>query len=75
MDAPRVLQSIYMTQNEFHELDDPKNKNRIERWEGLGAPAIEADLVKNSGISFVGAPERHALAWIWLKFKKAQPAS
>lgn len=61
--------------DEFHELKDPKNRNRIERWESLGAMAIEADLLKNAGVTFIGAPERHALAHIWLKFKKAQPAS
>lgn len=61
--------------DEFHELKDPKNKNRIERWEGLGIIAIETDLLKNAGIAFIGAPERHALAHMWLKFKKAQPAS
>lgn len=61
--------------DEFHELKDPKNKNRIERWEGLGVIAIEADLLKNAGMAFIGAPERHDLARMWLKFKKAQPAS
>lgn len=62
-----------MKNEDLAELNDPKNKNRIERWEGIGVEAIEADLSTNGGITYIGPEDRHALARKWIEFKKSQP--
>lgn len=62
-----------MYPDDLTELQDPKNKNRLERWENIGVAAIETDLLENEGRTYIGPEDRHELARIWIAYKKSQP--
>jgi hypothetical protein len=57
--------------DEFSELHNPDNLNRIANWEKIGTDAIKADL-ESGGTRYVGTFKNQNLAWKWLKFKESQ---
>jgi hypothetical protein len=46
---------------------------RIANWNRYGVDAIEADLINNNGLRYVGGPPgTNEQAWRWVRYQRAQ---